>query len=474
MRFVERDASVTEACLDGFGSGLSHEPGLDGRASRPKPCPLCASALFVRRSLIITSLTLSARGWLRAAALLTTLSGGAAAATEPRIALVIASGQVAARDIAPVPACPPSARAIGRQLTGLGFTVVESVDRTRGETAAAIADFARRLREAPGARGIVYACGPIADLEGRAFFLPSSATLDRPTDVLTQGVLLRSLPDMLMQARVGAALFALDVFAETPRLPALPAPPADATLGLILSSQAGRDGQRTALASALLGELIEPVASGVDLGTLLTRLQVRLEGEASRPQLRVERPGTALALLPAPADPAPPAAEAAAAPSPPAVPPAEAAVPPAAAPAPDAPPPVAALPPAADPAPPAPPPVAAAPSVADPAPAAPGPRSEPAPTIAAAPSTPAASAPVAPPAAPPVVDLVPLSETDRRAIQTSLSALGYYRDRIDGNFRPSTRAAIRRYQREIGEAPTSALTAEQARRLIAGAAARHR
>lgn len=379
---------------------------------------------------------------------------------------MIASGQVAARDIAAVPACPPSARAIGRQLTGLGFTVVESVDRTRGETAAAIADFARRLRETPDARGVVYACGPIAELEGRAFFLPSSATLDRPTDVLTQGVLLRSLPDMLIQGRAGAALFALDAFAETPHLPSLPAPPGDAALGLILSSQAGRDGQRTALASALLGELGEPATAGADLGTLLTRLQARLEGEASRPQLRVERPGTAVALLPAPprADPAPPAAEAqAAAPSapaapPPAAPPTAAVAPPAADPAPSAPPPVAALPPAADPAP-------ATPPAADPAPT-PG---EPPPGVAAAPSAPAAT-----PAAPPVIDLVQLSEADRRAIQTSLSMLGYYRDRIDGNFRPSTRVAIRRYQREIGEAPTSALTAEQARRLIAGAASRRR
>lgn len=402
------------------------------------------------------------------------LSGGAAAAAEPRIALVIASGQVAARDIAPVPACPPSARAVGRQLTGLGFTVVESVDRTRGETAAAIADFARRLREAPGARGVVYTCGPIADLEGRAFFLPSSATLDRPTDVLTQGVLLRSLPDMLTQARVGAALFALDAFAETPRLPALPAPPGDAALGLILSSQAGRDGQRTALASALLGELTEPAASGADLGTLLARLQARLEGEPDRPQLRVERPGAAVALLPAPpaatAEAAAPAAEAApqVAPTPSApAPDAPAAAPPsepapAVATAPSAP----ATPPApADPAPPAEP--APAPPVAEP-------RRDPPPAVAAAPSAPAAPVPAAPPAAPPVVDLVPLSEADRRAIQTSLSALGYYRDRIDGNFRPSTRVAIRRYQREIGEAPTSALTAEQARRLIAGAASRRR
>lgn len=350
---------------------------------------------------------------------------------------MIASGQVAARDIAPVPACPPSARAIGRQLTGLGFAVVESVDRTRGETAAAIADFARRLRETPDVRGVIYACGPIADLEGRAFFLPSSATLDRPTDVLTQGVLLRSLPDMLTQARTGAALFALDAFAETPHLPALPAPAAEAPLGLILSSQAGRQGQRTALASALLGELSEPAASGADLGTLLTRLQARLEADAERPLNRTER-GATVALLPAPAaaDPVPPAAEAA----------------PQTTPAPAAPASPPALPPAADPAPAA------------------EPRRDPPPVVAAVPSAPAAPAP----AAPPVNDEIPLSEADRRAIQTSLSALGYYRDRIDGNFGPGSRVAIRRYQREIGEASTGALTAEQARRLIAGAASRRR
>jgi hypothetical protein len=410
---------------------------------------------------IITSLTLSARRWLRAAALLAALPGGAAAAAEPRIALVIASGQVAARDIAPMPACPPSARAIGRQLMGLGFAVLESVDRTRGETAAAIGVFARQLREAPGARAVVYACGPVVELDGRAFILPSSAVLERPTDVLTQGVLLRSLLDMPVQGRAGAALFALDAFAETPHLPPLPVPAGEAAPGLIISSQAGRQGQRTALASALLGELAEPAVSGMDLGTLLARLQARLEAEPERPMTRAEPPGTAVALLPAPPPAAPALAPAAA---------------PQAAPAPAAEAPVTASPGdqaptvAAAPLPPALPPAA------DPAPAAPAaePRREPPPAVAAAPSAPAAPAPSAPPAEPPVIDLVTLSEADRRAIQTSLSALGYYRDRIDGSFGPGTRVAIRRYQREIGEAATGGLTAEQARRLIAGAASRRR
>ncbi|HEY4249918.1 MAG TPA: peptidoglycan-binding domain-containing protein [Roseomonas sp.] len=376
---------------------------------------------------------------LHAAALLATLLSGAAVAAEPRIALVIASGQVAAREIAPVPACPPSARAVGRQLAASGFIVVESIDQTRGETGAAIAELARRLRGTADARVVVYACGPVAELNGRAFVLPASALLERSSDVLTQGVLLRSLLDTLAETKAGAALLAIDAFADPAAMPPLPAPQADAGIAVIVSSQTARQGQRTALAAALLEELGGQAAIGADPGTLLTRLQTRLEQAPERPLHRLERPDTTMALLPAAApEPAPVAA------------PAEAAPP-------------------AEPA----PGVSAAPPDS-PAPSAPAAEPQAEPTPAAVP--PSAPAPVtAPtPAAPPLTDEIPLSVADRRAIQGSLAALGYYADRLDGNFGTGTRAAIRRYQREIGEAATGALTAIQARRLLAGAALRPR
>jgi peptidoglycan hydrolase-like protein with peptidoglycan-binding domain len=61
-----------------------------------------------------------------------------------------------------------------------------------------------------------------------------------------------------------------------------------------------------------------------------------------------------------------------------------------------------------------------------------------------------------------------MSEADRRRVQSALVRLGYYDGKIDGVFGPDSRAAIRRYQHEIGAAMTGKLTAEQATRLANG------
>jgi len=58
-----------------------------------------------------------------------------------------------------------------------------------------------------------------------------------------------------------------------------------------------------------------------------------------------------------------------------------------------------------------------------------------------------------------------MSESERRATQVSLQRLGYFAGKIDGVFRADMRAAIRRYQREIGEETTGHLTAGQIKRL---------
>jgi hypothetical protein len=61
-----------------------------------------------------------------------------------------------------------------------------------------------------------------------------------------------------------------------------------------------------------------------------------------------------------------------------------------------------------------------------------------------------------------------MADGDRRVVQRTLQKLGYYDGQVDGVFGPDTRAAIRRYQHELGAAMTGYLTADQATRLARG------
>jgi len=58
------------------------------------------------------------------------------------------------------------------------------------------------------------------------------------------------------------------------------------------------------------------------------------------------------------------------------------------------------------------------------------------------------------------------SEADRRQIQEALHRLNYYQGPVDGIFGPLTRAAIRRFQHDIGAEITGYLTKDEAYRLI--------
>jgi peptidoglycan hydrolase-like protein with peptidoglycan-binding domain len=60
-----------------------------------------------------------------------------------------------------------------------------------------------------------------------------------------------------------------------------------------------------------------------------------------------------------------------------------------------------------------------------------------------------------------------MSEADRRQAQQALHRLGYYQGHVDGIFGPLTRAAIRRFQQDIGAESTGFLTAEEVTRLLA-------
>ena len=93
---------------------------------------------------------------------------------------------------------------------------------------------------------------------------------------------------------------------------------------------------------------------------------------------------------------------------------------------------------------------------------APPPPQPPAPVAVVAPTPAPSSSP------PPVMPSdEQMADIDRRRVQTALAHLGYYDGKVDGIFGSETRAAIRRYQHELGGEMTGRLTAAQASRLVA-------
>ena len=116
-----------------------------------------------------------------------------------RTALVISNGQYA--NMPPLPRCTASAAVVRDALRGKGFEVVERSDVRRGEFDAAIGALAKRTAASPPSVAVVYYCGYALEFNGRSFLLPAAANITRDNDVLTQGLISKSLVDSL--ARVG-------------------------------------------------------------------------------------------------------------------------------------------------------------------------------------------------------------------------------------------------------------------------------
>lgn len=311
-------------------------------------------------------------------------------AAPAREALVIGNGTYNA--LPPLPACLLSAHAVAAALRGLGFHVVEHEDVSSGGADAAIGEFATRLAAASGAAAFVYSCGYATAFNDRPFLLPVSARITRPADVLTQGVLAKSLTDVLARGSAGASVMAMDVVPmpgapSALHLDALTQGSLPDGLGLVAASQAKPPDAPTPLAAALVANLKGPE---VQVGSLLDAVQQQVGANRSV-TLSALRPPVVPGYL-AGAPPPPPQTTAA--------------------------------------------PVAAAQPI-------------PAPSVAM-------------PSDEQMID------SDRRRVQTALVRLGYYDGKVDGIFGPDSRAAIRRYQHELGADMSGRLTAAQASGLVGG------
>ncbi|SEO53581.1 Caspase domain-containing protein [Rhodospirillales bacterium URHD0017] len=318
-----------------------------------------------------------------------------------RTALIISNAQYA--NLPPLARCTASAAAARDALKARGFEVVERSDVRRGEFDAAIGALAKRTTASPPSVAVVYYCGYAQEFNGRSFLLPAAADVKRENDVLTQGLISKSLVDSLARVGDSSGVVLLDGF-QPPGAPATGfarlgeqiQPGSFAVIGV--NNDAAAQGP-TAAAQALRGQL---AGDEVSLEKFVGGMRAELAKGAAGTAFFVAATGRPSFLVGGKPPPTPVAA---------------------------APPPAPA---------PTPPPAASAP--------------------------PAAAAPAAPQQA--MVDEDRMSDQDRRQVQLVLATLGYYSGRIDATFGPETRAAIRRYQFEIKAEMTGRLTAEQATKLV--------
>jgi hypothetical protein len=319
--------------------------------------------------------------------------------------LVIANGHYA--NMPALARCTASAAMVRDALRGKGFEVIERSDLGRGEFDAAIGALARRTAASPPAFAALYYCGYALEFNGRPFLLPASASIARDNDVLTQGIIAKSLGDSLARVAQSTGFVLLDTF-QTPgaaatglaRLTEQIQPGHFAVIG---ASNAGTAEGPTPASLALRDQV---AGEEVSLDAFTTGMRGQLSKNSAVSTQVVAGTDRAAFLVGGRREPPPP--------PPPAPQPAAAVQPP--------------------PPPPAPPP---------------------------------AVAPVAPP--PRQITMVEeerMSDQDRRKVQAALATMGYYSGRIDAAFGPETLAAIRRYQFEIKAEMTGHLTAEQATKLV--------
>jgi hypothetical protein len=313
-----------------------------------------------------------------------------------RFALVI--GNSTYSGVAPLPACSASANVVSAALKRSGFEVTEQLDQTIGQMDADLAALAKAVTDKPASSAVIYICGYAAGYNNRTFLLPVSVSIERDTDVLTQGLVAKSVPDAIRRSAATGGLVLIDAVAWPTAsgklaLDTLMDAPPEGKVGVAAASTATVPPQgATPLAAGLAGVMKGP---DIEAGAVLAALRKGLPGAS----IAVRAPAEVAWLAGGPPSP-----------------------------------------------PPAPPPAAPQP----------------------------VAAPVPAPSTPPPPELQPatfpaeeyMTADDRQRIQTALLRLGYYDGKVDGIFGPDTRAAIRRFQHEIGTEMTGRITPEQASRLV--------
>jgi len=326
-------------------------------------------------------------------------------AEPPHAALVVGSANYTS--LPAVVGCGRSANAVSAALRALNFQLTERQDASTGGVDAGMSEFADHLVNGKGA-GFVYICGYATDFNNRTFLLPTTARIGRPSDVITQGILAKSMLATVSRDPSTVAVVVFDLIPQpgAPQridLDGLANVAVPDGVGIIVAAETTTSQAPTPVAAALVAALSGP--------------EVRTEGVLASVKVKLADSPSTLVAWHAPARPGF----------------------------------LAGGPPPAAPQPPTPPPAPVIGSVAPPV---------------AAPVAPQVAAPVAVAPQAPMPEEARMTEFDRRQVQDALRRLGYYDSVVDALFGPETRAAIRRYQHEIGSEMTGNLTADQATRLV--------
>ena len=366
-----------------------------------------------------------------------TLPSGASAAPAG-VALIVSNSVYSS--LAPLPACALSARTISVAFKDRGYDVTALSDGTVGQFDGAIVQLGEKLRATPGIPVVVYVCGYVAGQNGRAFLVPASAALERPADILSQGILAKTVVDVLANSGQRAALVVLEAVAIPNAtgpmgLTALDRPDLPAGLGLLAATVAAGDPSRR-----LAAILIERLKTWpVQLADLVNGARQDPDGLVTAAITLVRVPTESYYVIGF----APPLPVKALAPEPAQI---EIAAMSSAEPGPE----------------PLPEPVPE--SLFKPVPK-PLPEFLAGATVAELPSAPPPSI-VSAPAEGKFPDEEQMTDGMRRTLQTKLAALGYYAGPVDGIFAAETRAAIRRLQHELQVPMTGRFTGEQAGKLM--------
>ena len=136
------------------------------------------------------------------------ITSGIALAAPAGVALVV--GNAAYQALPPLAACALSARSVSAVLKGHGYDVIYQSDLSTGQLDAATGLLTEKLAASPDAPVVIYVCGYVSGFNGRPFLVPVSAGLQRPSDVLTQGMLAKAVVDVAARSGKREAMVVLE------------------------------------------------------------------------------------------------------------------------------------------------------------------------------------------------------------------------------------------------------------------------